>query len=252
MRTRTDTVAGLRARLERAEHEAAAHQRQLERYAADLRESYRRERARALELRGSYKATVRALANAVEARDAYTGKHAERVAAYGLTIARAAGIDVADEPQLEFGFLLHDIGKVGVPDAILFKPAALSEAEFECIASHAEIGSKILRHVDFLEAATLVVRHHHERWDGTGYPDGLTGEEIPLAARVFAVADTLDALTTDRPYREAVDWQQARAEICDGSGTQFDPAVIGAYETIGDERFARLSEGVRSSGGRSR
>jgi putative nucleotidyltransferase with HDIG domain len=250
LRTRTDTVTALRARLERAEREAAAHQRQLERYAADLRESYRRERARAQELRRSYKATVRALSNAVEARDAYTGKHAERVAAYGLAIARAAGIDVADEPQLEFGFLLHDIGKVGVPDAILFKPAELSPDEFSRIASHAEIGAKILRHVDFLEEATLIVRHHHERWDSSGYPDGLEGAQIPLAARVFAIADTLDALTTDRPYRRAVGWSQGRAEIVRGSGTQFDPAVIAAYETIGDDAFARLSEGVRSSGGR--
>ena len=250
MRTSSDTVAALRARLERAEREAAAHQRQLERYAADLRESYRRERARAQQLRRSYKATVRALSNAVEARDAYTGKHAERVAAYGLAVARAAGIDVADEPQMEFGFLLHDIGKVGVPDAILFKPAELSEEEFECIAGHAEIGSKILRHVDFLEEATLIVRHHHERWDGTGYPDGLKGEQIPLAARVFAIADTLDALTSDRPYRKAVGFAAAREEIHRGAGTQFDPAVIAAYDTLGDDTFARLSEGVRSSGGR--
>jgi HD-GYP domain-containing protein (c-di-GMP phosphodiesterase class II) len=250
LRSTSDTVAGLRARLERAEREAAAQRRQLERYAADLRDSYQRERARAQQLRGSYKATVRALANAVEARDAYTGKHAERVAAYGLAIARAAGIDVADEPQMEFGFLLHDIGKVGVPDAILFKPAALSRDEFECVACHAEIGAKILRHVDFLDEATLVVRHHHERWDGTGYPDGLVGEQIPLAARVFAVADTLDALTTDRPYRGAVDWRQARLEIHSGSGTQFDPVVIDAYDTIGDDAFARLGEGVRSSDGR--
>jgi putative nucleotidyltransferase with HDIG domain len=250
LRATSDTVAGLRARLERAEREAAAHRRQLERYAADLRDSYQRERARAQQLRGSYKATVRALANAVEARDAYTGKHAERVAAYGLAIARAAGIDVADEPQMEFGFLLHDIGKVGVPDAILFKPAALSRDEFACVAGHAEIGAKILRHVDFLDEATLVVRHHHERWDGTGYPDGLVGEQIPLAARVFAVADTLDALTTDRPYRRAVDWPAARVEILSGSGTQFDPVVIGAYDTIGDDAFARLGEGVRSSGRR--
>jgi ribonuclease P protein subunit RPR2 len=249
LQTSTDTVEALRARLERAEREAAAHQRQLERYAADLRESYRRERAHSQQLRRSYKATVRALANAVEARDAYTGKHAERVAAYGLAIARAAGIDVSDEPQMEFGFLLHDIGKVGVPDAILFKPAALSRDEFSRIASHAEIGSKILRHVDFLEEATLIVRHHHERWDGTGYPDGLKGEQIPLAARVFAIADTLDALTTDRPYREAVGFAQARAEIVLGAGTQFDPAVIAAYETIGDDMFERLGEAVRSSGG---
>jgi putative nucleotidyltransferase with HDIG domain len=247
LRATADTIAALRARLERAEREAAAHQRQLERYAADLRESYRRERARAQQLRRSYKATVRALSNAVEARDAYTGKHAERVAAYGLAIARALGIDVADEPQLEFGFLLHDIGKVGVPDAILFKPAALTKDEFSCVASHAELGSHILRDVDFLDEATLVVRHHHERWDGNGYPDGLRGEEIPLAARVFAIADTLDALTTDRPYRRAVSWEEAREVICEAAGTQFDPAVVAAYETIGDDAFARLSEGVRSS-----
>jgi putative nucleotidyltransferase with HDIG domain len=245
----SDTVAQLRARLERAEREAAAHQRQLERYAADLRESYRRERARAQQLRRSYKATVRALSNAVEARDAYTGKHAERVAAYGLAIARAAGIDVADDPQLEFGFLLHDIGKVGVPDEILFKPAALSKEEFRRIATHAEIGSEILRHVDFLEEATLIVRHHHERWDGTGYPDGLEGDQIPLAARVFAIADTLDALTTDRPYRKAVGWAEARTIIHEGAGTQFDPKMIEAYDAIGDDTFARLSEGVRSPSG---
>ena len=186
LRTSSDTVAALRARLERAEREATAHQRQLERYAADLRESYRRERARAQQLRRSYKATVRALSNAVEARDAYTGKHAERVAAYGLAIARAAGIDVADEPQMEFGFLLHDIGKVGVPDAILFKPAALSTGRVRAASpATPRSASTILRHVDFLDEATLIVRHHHERWDGTGYPDGLEGEQIPLArARV--------------------------------------------------------------------
>jgi putative nucleotidyltransferase with HDIG domain len=244
--TRHDTVARLQTRLERAEREAAAHQRQLERYAADLRESYRRERARAGELRRSYKATVRALANAVEARDAYTGKHAERVAAYGLALARAVGIDVADEPQLEFGFLLHDIGKVAVPDAVLFKPEPLSEEEFAQVADHPQIGSEILRHVDFLDEAIRVVRHHHERWDGNGYPDGLKGDEIPLAARVFAVADTLDALTTDRPYRNAVSWPLARKEICDGSGTQFDPSVVAAYEQISDATFIRLGEGVRS------
>ena len=248
--TTTDTVTDLRARLERAERDAVVRQRQLERYAADLRESYRRERARAQQLRRSYKATVRALANAVEARDAYTGKHAGRVAAYGLAIAFAAGVDVADEPQMEFGFLLHDIGKLGVPDAILFKPAALTPDEFSSVADHTEIGYEILRDLDFLDEATQVVRHHHERWDGMGYPDALKGEQIPLAARVFAVADTLDALTTDRPYRAAMGWEQAREEILQAAGTQFDPTVIAAYDTIGDDTFARLSEGVRSSVGR--
>ncbi len=239
----------LRAALAEREEEAQAREQQLARYAADLRETFKQERERSQELKRSYRATVRALANAVEARDAYTGRHAERVAAYGLAIARAAGMNVADEPQLEFGFLLHDIGKVGVPDEILFKPAALSEEEFERIASHAEIGSEILRHVDFLQEATLIVRHHHERWDGTGYPDGLRGEQIPLAARVFAIADTLDALTTDRPYRKAVGWAEARAEIRKGAGTQFDPKMVEAYDAIGDDTFARLSEGVRSPSG---
>ena len=247
LRATDDTVAVLMAHLERAELRAAAHQRQLERYAADLRESYRRERQRALALRRSYKATVRALSNAVEARDAYTGKHAERVAAYGLCIARAVGMDVADEPQLEFGFLLNDIGKVAVPDAVLFKPESLNAEEFGMVTHHPEIGSEILRHVEFLEEATLIVRHHHERWDGRGYPDGLQGEQIPLAARVFAVADALDALTTDRPHRDAVAWDQARTEIRRVSGTQFDPAVVEAYERLSDETFARLAVGVGSA-----
>jgi HD-GYP domain-containing protein (c-di-GMP phosphodiesterase class II) len=237
-----DTVASLRARLARLEREAAVRQRQLEHYAADLREIFKQERARAQELRRSYKATVLALANAVEARDAYTGRHAQRVAAYGLRIAHAAGVDV--DPQVEFGFLLHDVGKVAVPDAILFKPGPLSDAERALMVRHPQIGSEILRHIEFLDEAKVVVLHHHERWDGTGYPDGLAGEEIPLQARVFAVADTLDALTTDRPYRPAVGWADARQVIRAGSGTQFDPAIVAAYETLPDEAFQRIRDGL--------
>jgi putative nucleotidyltransferase with HDIG domain len=237
-----DTVASLRARLARLEREAAARQRQLEHYAADLREVFKQERNRAQELRRSYKATVLALANAVEARDAYTGRHAQRVAAYGLRIAHAAGVDV--DPQVEFGFLLHDVGKVAVPDAILFKPGPLSDEERALMVRHPQIGSEILRHIDFLDEAKVVVRHHHERWDGKGYPDGLAGEEIPLQARVFAVADTLDALTTDRPYRPACGWSEARQVIRGQSGSQFDPAIVAAYETLPDEAFARIRDGL--------
>jgi HD-GYP domain-containing protein (c-di-GMP phosphodiesterase class II) len=240
-----DTVSTLRARLQRTEQQASARQNQLERYAADLREVFKQERSRAQELRDSYKATVQALSNAVEARDAYTGKHAERVTAYGIALAHAAGLDTDRLPQIEFGFLLHDVGKVGVPDAILFKPGALSEDEFALIAQHPVIGSEILRDVDFLGEGKLVVRHHHERWNGTGYPDRLAGEAIPMAARVFAVADALDALTTDRPYRPASPFRRARDEIRKGRGTQFDPAVVDAYDTVGDETFARLRDGVR-------
>jgi len=237
-----DTVASLRARLARLEREAAVRQRQLEHYAADLREIFKQERNRAQELRRSYKATVLALANAVEARDAYTGKHAQRVAAYGLRIAHAAGIAV--DPQVEFGFLLHDIGKVAVPDAILFKPGPLTQEEFALMTAHPTIGSEILRHIDFLDDAKTVVRNHHECWDGTGYPDGLAAEAIPVHARVFAVADALDALTTDRPYREAVGWAEARETIREAAGTQFDPAIVAAYDTIPDDAFARIREGV--------
>jgi len=237
-----DTVAVLRARLDVLEREATERERQLERYAGDLREIYKQERQRAQELRRSYRATVLALANAVEARDAYTGKHAERVAAYGARIARAAGVEMT--VQMEFGFLLHDVGKVAVPDAILFKPGGLTREERALMIKHPEIGSQILRHVDFLDDAKLVVRHHHERWDGGGYPDGLAGEAIPLSARLFALADALDALTSERPYRPAASWEQARAEIVRGVGTQFDPAIVAAYAAVPDEAFARLQRTI--------
>jgi HD-GYP domain-containing protein (c-di-GMP phosphodiesterase class II) len=235
----------LSRRLERVERQAAARQRQLEHYAADLREVFKRERARAQELRASYVATVRALSNAVEARDAYTSKHADRVTAFGLELARRAGLDLVGQPELEFGFLLHDVGKLGIPDAILFKAGPLTDEEYALIARHPVIGAEILRDVTFLGEGIHVVRHHHERWDGAGYPDGLSGEAIPLAARVFAVADTLDALTTDRPYRPAVGWDVARKVIHSASGTQFDPAVVAAYDTIADPVFAALAETVR-------
>jgi HD-GYP domain-containing protein (c-di-GMP phosphodiesterase class II) len=234
----------LRAQLMRTERQASARQHQLERYAADLREIFKQERSRAQELRDSYKATVQALSNAVEARDAYTGKHAERVTAYGIALAEAAGIAIESLPGIEFGFLLHDVGKVAVPDAILFKPGTLSDAEFATIATHPVIGSEILRDVDFLGDGKLVVRHHHERWDGRGYPDRLSGDDIPLAARVFAVADALDALTTDRPYRRGTHFAHAREEIRSNAGSQFDPAVVAAFDTIPDGRFAELRDGV--------
>jgi ribonuclease P protein subunit RPR2 len=240
-RTReVDEVAALREALAAQERQAAEKERQLERYAADLRETFKQERARAQQLRRSYMATVRALSNAVEARDAYTGKHAERVAAYGLEIARAGGLTLADDPQTEFGFLLHDIGKVAIPDAILFKPEPLSQHERALMERHPVIGFEILAEIDFLGDAKVVVRHHHERWDGQGYPDGLAGEDIPLAARVFAVADTLDALTTTRPYRAGMELGRAREIIARESGTQFDPQVVAHFAAIQDETLERI------------
>src|SRR5947209_4985380 len=230
-------IDGLQAELARRAHEASGKERQLERYAADLRETFKQERARRQELQHSYMDTVRALSNAVEARDAYTGKHAERVTAYGLLIAQVVRPTIADDPETEFGFLLHDIGKLAIPDAILFKPGPLSEKERALMAQHPVIGAQIVGQIDFLAEASEVVRSHHERWDGSGYPDGLTGTEIPLEARIFAVADVLDALTTDRPYRNASPIATARSMITEGCGSHFDPEVIEAFTGISDESF---------------
>jgi putative nucleotidyltransferase with HDIG domain len=241
----TDELQLLKEALAEREEQALEKERQLERYAADLRETFKQERARSQELRRSYVATVRALANAVEARDAYTGKHAERVAAYGLAIARSGGLSLADDPQIEFGFLLHDVGKVAVPDAILFKPQPLDDAERAVMERHADVGWEILRDVDFLGEAKLVVRHHHERWDGRGYPDGLAGEDIPLAARVFSVADTFDALTTDRPYRPGMALVRARSIIDEGSGTQFDPAAVQAFRGVSDSELLGIAKDIQ-------
>lgn len=236
--------AELKAKLDESQSTAAAREQQLERYADDLRESFSRERHGREELERSYVATVRALCNAVEARDAYTGRHAERVAAYGMEIAHAIGAPFAGDPAVEFGFLLHDVGKVAMPDAILWKPEPLTSDERTLMERHPVVGWEILREVSFLDDAKLVVRHHHERWDGTGYPDHLAGERIPLSARVFSVADTFDALTTLRPYRQPSSIPEAKEIIAEQSGTQFDPAVVEAFMTI-DE--AVLDE-VRSRG----
>jgi len=235
-----ERIAELEDELAKRAREAAAKELQLERYAADLRETFKEERARAQELRRSYMLTVRALASAVEARDAYTGRHAERVAAYGLQLADVYGMRLGDDPEIEFGFLLHDAGKVAVPDAILFKPGRLTPAERLVIEQHPVTGSEIVRDIEFLGAARDVIRSHHERWDGTGYPDGLEGEEIPISARVFAVADTLDALTTNRPYRRASTLAQARLIIMQDRGTHFDPDVLDAFRLLPDAVIERI------------
>ncbi len=236
-----EQIERLEAELARREREASDKERQLERYAADLRETFKEERARREELRRSYMATVRALSNAVEARDAYTSKHAERVAAYALEIGKALGITLSDSEEIEFGFLLHDVGKVAIADAILYKPGALTDKERALMEQHPLIGAEILQEIEFLGDAAAVVRSHHERWDGTGYPDGLSGEEIPLAARVFSVADVLDALTTERPYRPASALGVARRMITDEAGGQFDPQVIEAFNSIPDATFERIA-----------
>jgi ribonuclease P protein subunit RPR2 len=235
----------LRAEIARRERETADTELQLERYAADLRDTFKQERARAQQLRRSYVATVRALCNAVEARDAYRGKHAERVTAIGMTLAAEVGMQLSDRPEIEFGFLLHDIGKVGIPDAILFKPGALTRDERALMARHTIIGAEIVNVIEFLGDAAAIVRSHHERWDGDGYPDGLAGEQIPLAARVFAVADVFDALTSERPYRRPSPPAEARRMIVEGAGTQFDARVAEVFSAIEDRTLASIAADIR-------
>ena len=235
-----DELGRLEKELAHERRRAGDKEIQLERYASDLREIFKTERARADELRRSYVATVRALTNAVEARDAYTGKHAERVAAYGLELTRRVDPSLAEDAQTEFGYLLHDVGKVAIPDGILHKPEPLAPEEQQLMMRHPVIGYEILRQVPFLEEAARIVRSHHERYDGGGYPDGLSGDEIPLAARIFAVADAFDAITTERPYRPAASIAEARRTIARGAGKQFDPIAVAALETVPEEALETI------------
>jgi len=226
---------------------AIASQRELERaqllaYAEDFRETHARELRRTQELHQSYLATVRALAVAVEAKDGYTGGHIHRVHALGLLLAQALVPDDVDDPQLAYGFLLHDVGKLAVPDAVLMKPGKLTDEEWELMRRHSEAGLRILSEIPFLDRALDVVVHHHERWDGGGYPRGLRGEEIPLWARIFAVVDSVDAMTSDRPYRAGMPLDDALEELRRGAGSQFDPACVAAFAALDVARIEALLE----------
>ncbi|MBA2462269.1 MAG: response regulator [Actinobacteria bacterium] len=203
---------------------------QLQLYARDLRHLVELERGQRALLESAYRDTVSALATALETKDTGTRAHCQRVQRYALELARTLDPLVAGHPSVEYGFLLHDIGKIGIPDQILQKPAPLNESERRLMESHTILGAQMLGGVAFLRGPGIdVVRSHHERWDGTGYPDGLAREEIPIGARIFAVADALDAITTDRPYRHAQSWRVAHQEIVDSAGKQFDPDVVDAF-----------------------
>ena len=182
----------------------------------------------------AYQGTLEALVCALDARDNEVQGHSLRVSAYSQAIAQELGI-LAGSPEWEAitrGALLHDVGKIGVADAVLRKPGALDEVEWSEMRRHCEIGFGILRDVEFLRPAAALVRAHHERFDGNGYPNRLKGEAIPLGARIFAVADAFDAITSDRPYRPAAPPEAALAEVLRCSGTQFDPAVVSVFERI--------------------
>jgi putative nucleotidyltransferase with HDIG domain len=180
----------------------------------------------------AYRTTLKALTAALETRDQETHGHSERVVNFSLRLGREMGLCPEQLSALEFGSLLHDIGKIGVPDAILRKPARLTEDEWVRMREHPLHGQKILRGIEFLEGASRVVAQHHEKWDGTGYPLGLKGEEIDLNARIFAVADAFDAMTSDRVYRNGRGYDEAVAELDAFAARQFDPTVVAAFRRI--------------------
>lgn len=183
-------------------------------------------------LESSYGVTLKALINALEARDAETHGHSERVVTFSLRLGHEMGLDEEQRRDLELGAMLHDIGKIGVPDAILRKPGRLSDREWEKMKQHPVHGHRILRDIEFLEGAARVVLEHHERWDGKGYPRGLRGNEIDITARVFAVADAFDAMTSDRVYSRGKSFSEAFEELKKCAGSQFDPEVIEAFNAV--------------------
>jgi response regulator RpfG family c-di-GMP phosphodiesterase len=221
---------------------AAPEGEQLLTYARDLNHLLDLERAQRRLLQSAYRQTATALADALEAKDSVTGLHALRVKRYALELTEAVEPSLLDDPSLEYGFLLHDVGKIGVPDAILLKRGPLSGAERTLIERHTLVGAQILSEVVLLQGEGLrVVRSHHERWDGTGYPDGLLRSQIPLGARIFSLADALDAMTSERPYRLPLAWERAVDEILLQGGAQFDPRVVEAFAAR-EGRMHRIAE----------
>jgi HD-GYP domain-containing protein (c-di-GMP phosphodiesterase class II) len=184
------------------------------------------------ELEKSYAETIRSLASTIDARDSQTEMHSERVTRLALALGRYVGLSDPELQSLSNGAQLHDIGKIGIPDVILLKRAGLTDDEWALMRRHPMIGYDMLKDVGFLGEALPVIRHHHERWDGGGYPDGLSGEEIPVVARIFAIVDAFDAITSDRTYRRGSTVTEALARIESDAGTHFDHDLVAAFVTM--------------------
>lgn len=199
------------------------------------------------DLRESYEATLDAMVSAIESRDCETKHHCRRVQAYAVMLAQKLAVPAEELMDISYGALLHDVGKIGVPDSILLKPGKLTEEEWKTMRSHTQIGYQMISRVKFLKGAAEIVRYHHERWDGGGYPEGIAGVDIPRGARIFSIIDTFDAITSKRPYKEALPIQVARDEIKKCSGTQFDPAIVDAFLKIPDQELIELRARVEES-----
>ena len=194
------------------------------------------------ELEESYFASIESLARAIDARDPYTFGHSTRVAGISLEIAQAMGLDAEDQKTLRRAALLHDIGKIGVEDRVLRKPGPLTDDDWDAMKQHPLIGYRMLSGLNFLKSSLVGILHHHERWDGKGFPGGLSGGAIPAYIRILSLADTLDAMTSDRPYRAGLAFEDALAQIQKGAGSQFDPAAVDALMTRASEVRTLLME----------
>ncbi len=216
----------------RLEEEVLAYRSRLERLVeertAKLQQAYR-------VLKKAHLDSVKVLAEAIDAKDPYTRGHSDRVTKMSLKVAFKFGFSEDRQENLEYGALLHDIGKIGIKDEVLQKPSALNSEEYEYIQEHPLIGAKIVEGLDFFKDKILVIRHHHEHFDGSGYPDGLAGEAIPLEARIVAVPDAFDAMTSARPHRGMMPLQDVLMELEKCKGTQFDPKVLEIF--IGEKIY---------------
>jgi len=205
---------------------------------------FRRERRALEETAEAHRETIAALASSLDLRERETALHSKRVQEYALLLARRLGIKEGDTLEgLEMGALLHDVGKIGVPDGILLKKGGLTDEERDVVRRHPGLGASLLQRIPFLSGAREIVESHHEKFDGSGYPKGLRGEEIPIGARIFAVVDVFDALTTDRPYKTALSYRSAADSLANGRGTHFDPDVVDAFLKIPFRDLAETASG---------
>jgi putative nucleotidyltransferase with HDIG domain len=233
--------------------ERALHKRRLEKEVEGYREHLEEmvaERTAQLQaalhqIERSYETTLQTLGAAIDLRDHATEGHSQRVCRYSLEIARSLGCPPEELEALAKGAYLHDIGKLGIPDMILLKPGPLNPEEWKLMQQHVQIGFDLVKRIPFLADAAQIVHSHHERFDGGGYPRGLGGKQILLSARIFAVADSLDAITSDRPYRRGTSFESARETIRKCSGTQFDPRVVSAFLRIPGTTWPMLSTNWR-------
>jgi len=206
----------------------------------------RRLRSTMQDLERSYDITLEAMGDALDLRDQETEGHSRRVTAYTIALAQAMGLESEDLRIIARGAFLHDIGKIATPDAILLKPGRLTAEESAIMRQHCERGYEMVRKISFLREAAEIVYAHQEQFDGSGYPRGLRGEEIPLGARIFAIADTLDAMTSDRPYRKGTSFAEAREEITRCAGTQFDPQIVQAFLALPADTWFQLRTATES------